>query len=134
MGERTYHMNIYFIYTYTLWKVSVFGVILVHISRIWTECGEILHISLYSLQMRENTDQNNPKYGHFLCSDTFIYMYLCIYMYIYANHVNIYIPIYLSISILCIYIYHICMFRYVSRYIHIDIYNTYICIYRERYV
>ena len=47
---------------------------------------ERLHISPYSVQMRENADQNNPKYRH---SDTFIYKYLCIYMYIYANNVNI---------------------------------------------
>ena len=30
---------------------------------IWTEYGEILHISPYSF--RENTDQNNSEYGHF---------------------------------------------------------------------
>ena len=29
----------------------------------------ILHISLYSFQMRENTDQNNSEYGHFLRSN-----------------------------------------------------------------
>ena len=38
------------------------GVILVRISRIWTECGEIP----YSIRMRENMDQNNSEYGHFL--------------------------------------------------------------------
>ena len=37
-------------------------------SRIRTECGEILHISPYSVQMRENTNQKNPEYGHFLSS------------------------------------------------------------------
>ena len=46
---------------------------------------EILHISPYSFQMQENADQNNPKYGHFLRNDTFIYKYLCIYMYIQAK-------------------------------------------------
>ena len=30
-------------------------------SRIRTEYGEILHISLYSIQMRENTDQQKPR-------------------------------------------------------------------------
>ena len=39
-------------------KVFVFGVILVRIflafSRIWTEYGEILRISAYSVRMREN--------------------------------------------------------------------------------
>ena len=34
-------------------------------SRILTECGEIPRISPYSIQMREITDQNNSKYGHF---------------------------------------------------------------------
>ena len=32
---------------------------------IWTEYGEILRISPYSVRMRENTDQNNSEYGHF---------------------------------------------------------------------
>ena len=30
-----------------------------------TEYGETLRISLYSVQMRENADQNNCEYGHF---------------------------------------------------------------------
>ena len=34
-------------------------------SCIWTEYGKILHISLYSVRMRKNTDHNNYKYGHF---------------------------------------------------------------------
>ena len=34
-------------------------------SRIRTEYGEILRISPYSVQMRENADQNNSEYGHF---------------------------------------------------------------------
>ena len=34
-------------------------------SHIRTEYGEIPSISLYSVQMRENTDQNNSEYGHF---------------------------------------------------------------------
>ena len=37
-------------------------------SRIRTEDGEILRISLYSVRMPENTVQNNSEYGHFLCS------------------------------------------------------------------
>ena len=36
--------------------------------RIWTEYGEIQSISPYSVQMRENADQNNSEYGHFLRS------------------------------------------------------------------
>ena len=39
----------------TAWKVSAFGVILVHIFP-------------YSVRMRENADQNNSKYEHFLRS------------------------------------------------------------------
>ena len=37
-------------------------------SRIRTEYREIRSISPYSVQMRENTDQNNSNYGHFSCS------------------------------------------------------------------
>ena len=33
---------------------------------IQTEYREILRISPHSVQMRENTDQNNSEYGHFL--------------------------------------------------------------------
>ena len=39
-------------------------------SRTRTEYGEILRISPYSVLMRENTDQNNSEYGHFLRSGT----------------------------------------------------------------
>ena len=39
-------------------------------SRIRTECGEILRISPYSVRMRENADQNNSEYGHFLRSES----------------------------------------------------------------
>ena len=37
-------------------------------SRIWTEYGEIRSISSYSVRMRENADQNNSEYEHFLHS------------------------------------------------------------------
>ena len=37
-------------------------------SRIWTEYGEIRSISPYSVRMRENGDQNNSSYEHFLSS------------------------------------------------------------------
>ena len=46
----------------------MFGVVLVHIFRIRTEYGEILRISSYSVRMRENKDQNNAEYEHFLGS------------------------------------------------------------------
>ena len=35
-------------------------------SFIWTEYGEIRNISPYSVQMRENADQNNSEHGHFV--------------------------------------------------------------------
>ena len=35
---------------------------------IQSECREILRLSPYSARIRENTDQNNPEYGHFLRS------------------------------------------------------------------
>ena len=38
-------------------------------SHIRTEYGEIRSISLYSIRMRENTDQNNSEYGQFLHSE-----------------------------------------------------------------
>ena len=53
----------------TVWKVSVFGVFLVRIFRIWTEYREILRISSYSVQMRENTDQKISEYVHFSRSE-----------------------------------------------------------------
>ena len=34
-------------------------------SHIWTEYGEIHHISPFSVRMRENTNQKNSEYGHF---------------------------------------------------------------------
>ena len=37
-------------------------------SRIWTEYGEIRSISPYSVLMRENPDENNSEYNHFLHS------------------------------------------------------------------
>ena len=38
-------------------------------SRIQTEYGETLLISPYSVRLRENTDQKNSEYGHFLHSE-----------------------------------------------------------------
>ena len=52
---------------YTAWKVSVFGVVLVHI---FPHLSVLRSISPYSVQMRENTDLNNSEYGHFSRSDT----------------------------------------------------------------
>ena len=44
-----------------VWKVSVFEFFLSAFSHIWTN---------YSVQMRENTDHKNSKYGHFSRSAT----------------------------------------------------------------
>ena len=44
-------------YTELLWSVFF---------RIWTEYGELRSISPYSVQIRENTDQNNSEYERFL--------------------------------------------------------------------
>ena len=40
-------------------------------SSIRTEQGPTLSISSYSVRLRENTDQNNSEYGHFLPSDRY---------------------------------------------------------------
>ena len=37
-------------------------------SHIWTEYGEMLRISPYSVRMWENEDENNFEYEHFLSS------------------------------------------------------------------
>ena len=37
-----------------------------------TEYGEIPRISPYSVRQRENTDQKNSKYGHFLYSERYM--------------------------------------------------------------
>ena len=37
--------------------------------RLWTEHKEIFRNSQYSVRMRENTDQKNSEFGHFLRSD-----------------------------------------------------------------
>ena len=50
--------TIIFLINNTAWKVPIFGVILVR----------ILRISPYSVRMRENVNQNNSEYGHFLRS------------------------------------------------------------------
>ena len=48
-------------------------------SRIRTECGKILHISPYSVQLRENKDQKNSEYGHFLrCDWLLAFFYVCL--------------------------------------------------------
>ena len=46
-------------------------------SRIWTEYSETRSISPYSVRMKENKDQKNSKYGHFSCSEGFIFQLKC---------------------------------------------------------
>ena len=52
-------------WAFTALKVSIFGVILVHIG---TEHGKMLRNSPYSIRMRENVDQKSAEYGDFLRS------------------------------------------------------------------
>ena len=47
-------------------------------SRIRTEYGETRSISPYSVRMRENTDQKNSEYEHFLRSSNTVYKNLTI--------------------------------------------------------
>ena len=54
------------------WKVSVFAVILVRIFPLFGRS----RISLYSVRMRENADQNNSEYGHFSRSGEQIPIYV----------------------------------------------------------
>ena len=49
-------------------------------SRIRTEYGDIRSISLYLIQMRENTDQKNSEYGHFLCNEILYKISLLTYL------------------------------------------------------
>ena len=78
------------------WKVSVFGVSLVRIFRIRTECGEILPTSPYSIRMRKNIDQKNSEYRRFLRSDTYhqnialwLLFYVCKIVYLYDLQMSI---------------------------------------------
>ena len=52
----------------TAWKVSVYGVFLVRISCIWSECGDVFCKSPYSVRIWENKDQESFSYGNFLWS------------------------------------------------------------------
>ena len=51
-------------------EVSKYGVFLVGIFRIWTEYGDLLRKSPYSVQMWENMNQKNSAFGQFLRSAT----------------------------------------------------------------
>ena len=73
---------------FTAQKVSVFGVSLVHIflhsdwkrsfqSKLQSKCKDLQSKPPYSVQMRENADQGNSKYGHFLQNDWLSYPKTC---------------------------------------------------------
>ena len=56
--------------TYTLRKKCPYSELIWSLfPRIRNEYGEILRTSPYSVQMRENTDQNNSEYKHFSRND-----------------------------------------------------------------
>ena len=50
--------------TITAKNVFVFGVFLSVFSRIWTEFGDLLPKSSYSVRMGKNTDQIKSEYRH----------------------------------------------------------------------
>ena len=50
-------------------------------SRIWTEYGEIRSVFPYSGRMRENANQSNSEYGHFLCSAIYCFRVSLIYIF-----------------------------------------------------
>ena len=52
----------------TVWKVSELGVFWSIFCSIWTEYGNLLLKSPYSVKKRENTDHKNSKFGHILRS------------------------------------------------------------------
>ena len=59
---------------YTVRKVSIFGIILVHI---FPHSDWILRISPCSARMQEDMDQNNSEYGHSLWNDNIVIFNLC---------------------------------------------------------
>ena len=65
-----YHECIVHTASYTTWHEKEFFWSI--FSRIYTEYGEILPISLYSVQIRKNPDQKNSEYGHFPGSAKFL--------------------------------------------------------------
>ena len=57
--------------THTVWKVSIFGVILVLIFQHSDWIRRVfVRISPFSVRMQENASQNNSEYEHYLCSVT----------------------------------------------------------------
>ena len=60
------YISVHCVKSVRIWSYSVphFPAFGLNTERYWTEYREILCISPYSVQMRENTDQNNSKYEH----------------------------------------------------------------------
>ena len=75
----------------TAWKVSVYGVFLVRISCIWSEYGDVLCKSPYSVRMWENKDQESSSYGHFLWSLN-LEMYRIIVSHKFLRYYHYFIP------------------------------------------
>ena len=67
-------------------KVSYLELLWSIFSIIWTEYGDIWSISPYSVQMRENTDQNNSEYGHFLPSVIYSWCRFSCYIWLGKKH------------------------------------------------
>ena len=70
--------NIAVIYIYCILYVYIiywiYYILYIHCVKsvlIRSEYGEIIRISMYSVWIRENADQNNSEYGHFSRSDSF---------------------------------------------------------------
>ena len=77
-------------------------------SPIWTEYGEILHISPYSVRMRENTDHRNFEYGHTLRSVYFDVLFVYSIEYTVSNKVSLFHSQYLdSLNAAAIFHYHL---------------------------
>ena len=66
LHENCHHQIIYAKFNLTLRKKCPYSYLLWSVfSRVRTEYEEIFRICLYTVQMPENTDQNNFEYGHF---------------------------------------------------------------------
>ena len=50
--------------------MKIIIIVIISIMEIKIIMINILRISPYSVRMRENADQDNSEYGHFLCSDS----------------------------------------------------------------
>ena len=82
---------------------------------IWTEYGQILHISPYSVRMRENADHSNLEYGHILRSVYFDVLFVYSLEYTVSNKVSLFHSQYLlSLNAAPIFHYHLLHTFYIS--------------------